>query len=435
MIGQWFKKAVLYGAEALVAVVLVLVFFLACMTLLQMSFPKGAGLRDLMGSSPRSGDASPAPRFTFDRNGELRPSGPKTIAHLVDVRERVKDKKSTRIDWGDSEAGAPLEERHAVQTFARSSAVIAFEGLGEVALRENSLIVLGAAVSEEETKRGDVVLLVTSGAVRGIIGGKSGSGRDLRVVTASGEAKIREAAASTDFQVSVNGDRSSTFAVYKGATEITAAGRTVRIGPNQAVTVAPGAAPGDPVALPREPEPASPPANATIPFRTVSPRVTLTWQPISEASGYHVQLAHDPGFKDLVADVRVSTAALDHGGLAAGAYFWRVSAMKKYVEGATSVPRRLTVVEDRVPPFLEVRFPEQPVQGATVVVSGDAEPGADVFVGSARIATDAAGHFSREVELAPGWNVVVVEAIDAAGNVAYQSQRLMLGELLRARVQ
>ena len=435
MMGRWFKKALLYGAEALVALVLVLVFFLSCMWILELGFPKGAGLRELMGGSTWRESESADPSLAFGRSGGPRPASPKIIARLTDVRDRVKDKRSDRIAWGVSRTGVPLEERHAVQTFARSSAVIAFEGRGEVTLQANSLLVLGAAESGERAGRGDVSLIVTRGGVRGTVSGKRDDGAEFRVVTGSGEARFDAEARPTEFQVSVNPDRTSTFSVFTGSTEITSAGRTVKLSANQTVTVTPGAAPGEPSALPAQPEPVSPAADVLVPFRTVPPLLTYSWVTVPGATGYHVQLARDAGFKSPVDDAHVATASFAQGNLGPGDYFWRVSAMHGHAEGAASDPRRLTIIEDVAPPFLQVSFPEAPAEPSTIVVHGETEPGAAVFIGNARVATDGSGRFRQEVELAEGWNVVVVEAIDPAGNVAYQSQRLMTGAASKTRFQ
>jgi len=388
-----------------------------------------------MGGSEWRENESADPSLAFGRNGGPRPASPKIIARLTDVRERVKDKRSDRIEWGVSQTGVPLEERHAVQTFSRSSAMIAFEGRGEVTLQENSLLVLGSADSGERAGRGDVSLLVTSGSVRGTVSGKRDDSAEFRVVTGSGEARFDAGARRTEFQVSVNPDRSSTFSVITGSTKITSAGRTVQLSSNQTVTVTPGAAPGEPSALPGRPEPVFPAADVLVPFRTVPPLLTFSWATVPAATGYHVQLARDPGFKSLVDDAHVSAASFAQGNLGPGDYFWRVSAMHGHAEGTTSGPRRLTIVEDLAPPFLQVSFPEAPAEPSTIVVHGEAEPGAAVFIGNARVATDGSGRFRQEVELTEGWNVVVVEAIDPAGNVAYQSQRLMTGAAPRTRFQ
>ena len=294
---------------------------------------------------------------------------------------------------------------------------------------------LGAAPSEAAARRGDVSLLVSSGGLRGTLGGQRGSSAEFQVLTPSGVARIGAAAPSTDLQVSVNPDRSSTFAVYEGTTQITSAGQTVTLRANQAVTVMPGAAPGEPVELPGVPELAHPGAHALVPCRNVPPLLAFSWQPVPGASGYHVQLARDSDFRSLVDDDRVSSPGFAQGNLEPGNYFWRVSAMRGSAEGERSVSRPLTIVEDLAPPFLQVSFPDERVEHATIVVRGETEPGADVFVGSARVPTDGAGRFSHEVELRPGWNLVVVEAIDSAGNVAHQSQRLMTGASPEARFQ
>ena len=58
------------------------------------------------------------------------------------------------------------------------------------------------------------------------------------------------------------------------------------------------------------------------------------------------------------------------------------------------------------------------------LLKGVTEPGALVFVGGAPVLTSPSGEFEWELELKHGINIVVVEAVDEAGNVAYQSSHI-----------
>ncbi len=191
---------------------------------------------------------------------------------------------------------------------------------------------------------------------------------------------------------------------------------------NQTVTVDPGLPPGDPGLLPAIPVPTAPPSGTVVPYRTVPPRIRLAWGAAVRADAYRLEIAREPRFHDLV-DVEDALRANQfvHGNLASGVYYWRVSALAGHADGKPCPPQRLELVQDREAPALRVDFPEGPVEKGSLVLRGQAEPGAQVFIGNERISTDDSGRFEVPLNLEPGINIVVVEAMDAAGNATYRS--------------
>ena len=97
----------------------------------------------------------------------------------------------------------------------------------------------------------------------------------------------------------------------------------------------------------------------------------------------------------------------------------------KYYAGASY--RSITYEEegydtaDMWAPALQVGFPEEPIDTAIFTLRGETEPDAEVFVGDSRVELDEDGSFTHAVHLQPGFNVVVVEAIDPVGNTSYAS--------------
>src|SRR5207247_7421026 len=112
--------------------------------------------------------------------------------------------------------------------------------------------------------------------------------------------------------------------------------------------------------------------------------------------------------------------------LRTGAYYWRVSGLDGTREGAFSRPRDLEVTQDREPPFLEVRLPPATTQENSFRLAGRTEPGARILVGGERVPTNEAGEFEYEMRFRPGINLVVVQAVDPAGNVSFRSQMVNL---------
>jgi hypothetical protein len=231
---------------------------------------------------------------------------------------------------------------------------------------------------------------------------------------------------AADFRLSVNPDKSSSIAVYKGEAEVSAAGRTVTVGENRGVTVRQGQAPRVVDLLP-PPGQMLPTDGNVIAYREQPPRIRFSWEPPAGAESFHLQLSADQTFRKILFDRRHGENWFMHGNLKNGAYYWRVSSIRDGLEGKPGKPLRLEVRQSLVPPPLTVSFPAGAVRGDRFVLQGTTSPGITIFVGEKQLQPDAAGAFSCEVLLRPGMNLVTVEAFDAAGNAAYRSQYVQGG--------
>ena len=50
------------------------------------------------------------------------------------------------------------------------------------------------------------------------------------------------------------------------------------------------------------------------------------------------------------------------------------------------------------------------------------EPGSEVLIGEVSVLPDADGQFQITLSLRPGPNLIVIESVDPAGNIAFHSQ-------------
>ncbi len=75
-------------------------------------------------------------------------------------------------------------------------------------------------------------------------------------------------------------------------------------------------------------------------------------------------------------------------------------------------------IVDHVPPVLKIDFPPSFLitNKTSVVIKGNTEPNATVFVNGVKVDLDATGNFQHSVELREGLNLIVVESRDLAGN-------------------
>lgn len=420
-----FRRAVMRCTEALLALLIVLVFFLGFMAIISFSFPQGEGLRNLV----LRGNWKPEPRTAARLEFELgeEPSEPlRFVARLDQTHRTVKNKRSDGIAWNEARSGLLLGNRDSVQTYSRSRALISFGGDSSVDLDENSLIVIRRLEQDRATRRKRAVLIVFDGALDGRSAATSSEGVPMEIVTAGGSSlNVENDMAASDFRVSVNPDRTSTFTVFSGEAEVVSGGRSVRLAPNHSVTVAGNEPPGTPRALPRPPRPGSPAGDARFVFRSMPPRVRFAWNGEgTDASGYRLAISRDAEFEEILYEARLERPEFVHGNLGPGRYYWRVASVAGWAEGTFGEARTLEMIRDAVPPSLAVTFPGPVVRGDSALLQGSAEPGSKVFVADQYVSVEPSGSFGYRMALKRGVNVVVVEAVDPAGNIAYESERI-----------
>jgi len=413
------------GAEALLALGLVLASFLLFMGILSLSFPQGTSLVDLM----RSAESSPAedrtaaagPGQEEDGRGGVGP----TVAVLSRIRHDVKGRAADAIAWAPAREGMSLGDRHAVQTFDGSAATITFGEGSELALQENSLVILKKAEALSPRNRRLASLIVVDGELRGSLSVSPDAPVTVEVEAATRSATIRSNAgpgAPAEFSVRVNEDASSTFTVFQGTAEVSSEQGTVAVAPNHAVTVDSAGSPGPSRELPPPPALDSPDHGARLDFRTSRSRIRFAWGGGVAGDAYLLTVARDTGFRDVVDTEVLPSPGFKLGNLRAGTYYWRVSTRREGLEGPASPAREFRIVRDVREPSLSVTFPGRIVSDREIVLAGSAEPGSRVFVNNEEIQVDASGSFSHALVLERGVNMVVVEAIDSAGNVAYRSE-------------
>jgi hypothetical protein len=422
---RWVRSMLAHGAESLLAVVLVLAFFLAFWAILSLSFPKGPTLTDLLAAEAfpfEGGTGAVEDRSDFAEDDE---PGEAIAALLSRTRRSVKDKPADAIDWRPARAGSLLENGHAVQTFDRSAAVISFDEGSDLELGENSLVVLRSWKQMSRGRKRRASLIVLNGTLQGKVAVPGEEAIDLEILAATGAARIEATAAGgeqTEFRVQVNQDGSSTISLYEGDMAIATEEGRIQLDENRSLTLTPEGDVGTLQTLPARPRIEAPRPGTVVSYRTLPPSVRFRWQPVEGAERYHFLIARDPAFRDVVHEARPTEPEFRHGNLTPGEYHWRVTSIRGSLEGRASEPARLRMMEDRTPPALSVRFPEGIVKGRGAVLTGRTEPGTAVFVGRQKVNVRDSGEFEHRVSLEPGINVLTVEAVDAAGNVAYRSQ-------------
>ena len=412
------------GTEAAFSLVFALLCFIAIFAILGSSFPKGMNLRDVI----RPDDVTATAGGLAAREIDIGSAVLAEVAVLASKTRKVKGKAADAIAWGDAQTGMALAGGHAIQTFQNSEARISFGEGSELTLGENSLVVLKSFAGQADGTNREVSLVILGGELHGAITGEAADKVRVRVETTGGSAEIRtrkETQGPTHFRVAVDEKtQAATLSIEDGAAEVSSGGESLVLEANQAVEVRPDAPLGAPVPLLGSPALLTPEAGATRTYRMLPPRVSFRWQTVSGADDYVFALATDADFQELVFKEVRRGSSFDFGTVAAGEYYWRVSSRRNGVVGRPGPSHHLRVLQDRVPPSVQVQWPEGVVSAATAVIRGRAEPGARVFVADGEVVVGETGEFSHEIALTRGTNVIVVEAVDSVGNTAYVSRMI-----------
>ena len=416
MIAQALKRLGPVILELLLTLLLVLGSYLLITGLLDVIFPLGISLRQAVQYRGEE-EVREEQKGPVDAKGVAKA----ITATLSFTRNDVKSKRFDSIAWSRATPGMPLFSRDSVQTLDDSTAQVKFDEKNTLTIGVNTLIIVKSIEKDEQRKERRSVVLVVDGDLTGNVSSSKSDPLHLIVSAPAAVAKIAGGnARNTDFRISTNADNSSTFVVYKGAVEVSARGKTVRVTQNTGVTVKAGEAPPDAVPLPDAPELKSPVDKAQLPSRRIPAQVDFAWSG-ALASEFRLQVARDAKFTDLVCDRRQPGTGFSHRYLKSGTYYWRVAGIDQGREGRKSAIRIFEIKEKTLPPSLQVTFPPGPVEEEQLLVSGSTDAGVRLFVSGMAVPVAADGTFRCEVPLKSGMNLITLEAFDAAGNVTYRS--------------
>jgi hypothetical protein len=432
-----FRSVRLRLVEYSVTIFFVLIFFSLFAILMTKIFVPGTSLRQLVQKDSLNkvelvNETDRGATLQLDgSNGGLIDAF-RNAAILTLARRDVKSKRADSIAWEHARPGMPLFNHDAVQTYQDSSAMISIDKRNSLTMGSNSLVIVKRVEKDPFQMENHSAMVLLEGELRG----KIGSGDkpiNIEVMTPGGVARLTGGTSpgeKTDFKVSTNRDESSSIAVFKGQAEIVAQGKLVKVSENMGVILRPGEAPGAPVQLPSPPDQTGPVHKGILYYRTLPPKVHFSWKSTSGVDAFHVQISRDPEFREIIVDKKTPDTDFFHGNLSKGRYYWRVSALRDGYEGRYSDTKSIALVQKLASPVLLVKFPSGPVEQDHFVLTGTTEPGVSLFLQGKPMDVSEKGVFSQDVVLKKGANLITVEAVDAAGNVAYRSQNIRRGTWL-----
>lgn len=241
----------------------------------------------------------------------------------------------------------PLFAGNRVSTATASTADLDFRDETRVRLGESSLIVILGSSAKKSPITPAASASLLDGSVRARLSALAGRLPDKPGVdTPSARIAMKEGEA----QISVDPKKTTRLAVYSGGSTISAQKTTVSVDGGFGSKANDGSPPTPPRPLPAAPTWSAPPPSLAL-FGGLTAAVTGDYGagsgPGDAPAEWHLQLAKDEAFDDLLVDTRVPLAVtrLDARELAEGRYFVRVSAIDADVfEGPWSEVRSVTAV-------------------------------------------------------------------------------------------
>jgi hypothetical protein len=176
-----------------------------------------------------------------------------------------------------------------------------------------------------------------------------------QVVGDAGEARVAHRPKRIQLSISVSEEKGTAITVDKGTVEVSAGGVRTTATSGEAVAVSRGDAPRKTTALPAPG--LSKPRNAEVVY---GEEVRLSWQAVTGASVYTVDVATDPEFKHRLMIAKTSERVLVlPGNLRNGTYWWRVAAVgASGSAGLRSDVRRFDYAQGESKPTVRVGDPQ-----------------------------------------------------------------------------
>ncbi|MFQ5549067.1 MAG: hypothetical protein ACE5FV_12300 [Woeseia sp.] len=340
---------------------------------------------------------------------------------ILKIQRRVQHRSSNALTWNDASVGDKVVRKDAVQTFARSTAVVEVNRSSQLTMGENSLIVFDQQEADPFLSDQNSVLLMVDGELSGKLSGADKSRFRFGVNLPNSDVALqpRRAGDDVEFLISVNDDQSTTVNIHEGTAQIVGSdGKLKTIGDQQSITIDPTGSKVSVTDLSHAPKVTGPAHDTAVTYRNVPEKIQFAWNAVADADRYHIVIARDPGFSDRVVDDDVIGTSFTHGALGPGTYYWHVRSRVGWSQSERSAVRRLQVRQDLDPPMLEVDPPPESIQAGTWRLHGRTDSDATVFIDETPV-EHIGGQIDHPVELNPGANVIVVKAVDEVGNLSY----------------
>jgi Glucodextranase, domain B len=349
-------------------------------------------------------------------------------AQFLTVEGDVKFQKGAAGEWKDADARTALVNGDWVKTGDRASAELIFSSGTLYTIGGNALLEIASAVNPTNSRKTNTVKM-TVGSV------EVATTTDSSTVRTPGTQVVVESQSA--IQVGVD-EQKSTIMSTRGAASVAPerGGEAVRVATGEQVSATPAGELSPVKKLTMPPALLSPGDNQVF---QLSPdlKVQMMWQTQGEATAYVLQVSRSRLFSTQEINRRMPKTAATAQVTEEGSFYWRVASVGPDGDlGPFSPFRRFRVTgsgksagtQDRTPPVLRMKAPFH-VGGQFYTIAGVTEPGATVFINDEEVDVESGGGFQKLVAFEKvGRNVVVIKAVDPAGNQKVESQVVIVEE-------
>jgi cbb3-type cytochrome oxidase subunit 3 len=346
-------------------------------------------------------------------------------AQFISVQGEVEYRRGDGGDWEEARGRVSLRSGDYVRTSEKGSAEIMFTDGTLYTVRPNTQFIVsgrgaagGAAEQSIEMEYGWVNL--------------STAQRSSNVKTPGAVARVRQ-----DSEAFVAVEKESNrgrFGAFRGGLELSSKGGLTRQVEELQQVVQTGDLLSEAEPLPGRPEPVEPADNLALDLDRAR-TLALTWEPVSGAGRYALQVSRNHLFVDNVIDVENRTKTRATLGVRGeGTFQWRVAAVRSDgTQGPWSKPRRFRVAafrggageKDSTPPSLDLDDVKS--YGSIFIVAGRSEPGSRIEINGEQVKVEADGTFNKAVQLTKeGWNFIEIRARDGWGNETVRRPRVFV---------
>ncbi len=354
---------------------------------------------------------------------EANSTGNSFTAKVYRFEGDVKLKRVRQFVWESVSGNVALKVGDQLKTSSSGSAQIVYFDGTITTIKPGSLLEIRELFEDPATKVRKVRERLNFGGVLSTTQGGNAAGSFHEVST---ETSVARAEDRVQMAIDYDQERKVTrAAVESGEAEVTAGGNSVKLGRLEQVTVNPSLQLTGKEPILAAPALVEPIDQRVFVFEEGKPAVTtLKWNKVAGASSYRLQISQQPLFGLLLLDkpdIASNSVALPD--LAAGSYYWRVSARDSSgTEGAFSETRKFRIgsereqgPQDKTPPPLQII--DFLPSGALVIIKGRTEPAATVAIDGQPVDVYDDGTFTAVVKMKhDGPNTLEILAQDTAGN-------------------
>lgn len=352
-------------------------------------------------------------------------------AQFLTIEGDVQFQKSATSDWRRADPRTPLFNGDWVKTGDNASAELIFSNGSLYTIGPNALLEIYAQFNPATSKKSNSVQMQV-GSV------EVATTDDVSTVRTPGSQVVVDSESTT--QVGVDRQKSTSVVATRGSASVASSsgGPAIKLSSGEKVSATPQGSLSPVKRLAMPPALLSPADNQVYPVSTES-RVDFSWEPVSSAGSYTLQVSRSRLFTTLEINSKRSKTTASAKVTAEGAFYWRVASIGQDGDaGPFSSFRRFrvsggtreagSISQEAPPPALQIKKPYS-IGGPFYMIEGVTDPGSTVFINDEEVDVESNGHFKKLVSFSKvGRNAVVVKAVNAAGKQTIQSETVLVEE-------